>query len=572
LLNSFIFKEKIGGVIMKITRFLIVLGMVLLIALPVFSGGQQDEPEPMAETMMEDGVGPVNSNPLSDLRVRQAIAYAIDMETIAETLFEGMVIVADSQIPNGSWKAPGLEKYNYDPDKSRALLKAANWDSSQVLDLVFYYGDQQTIDLMTAIQAQLADVGIQMTFRKLEGDVAAQLNDLPKHPVDGPSSIVWDLGYGARAALALQEYYNAYATGISAHTPGDEKLDALIDDINGTSDVGKQQEAFFAIERYDSEMLYSLPLYYQQLFIFESTKVNRNGEMYGNAQYNYDWGITKWTVPADEKGNHVLKTNGGPIEFFQNPWFNPGIWMSTKVLFDRLITCDGSLTPTRPLMAQSYDLSADGMTLKVTLKNGLKWHDGSPLTVDDVKFSAELAYMIPTVHPVFIKTFSSLKGAQAYKDGSADEIAGITTSGNTITFELETLDPNILLTFSQFGILPEKYLGDVDPLKFQQDPFWQMPIGSGPFMVDEVEMNDYLVMVPFKDYHGGVAKIDQITCYPTFDSDPNAVKNAAAGRLDYAFSKNTAEVAAVNEMDHMRVTPVDIPYTRMIWFNKFPKP
>ena len=74
------------------------------------------------------------------------------------------------------------------------------------------------------------------------------------------------------------------------------------------------------------------------------------------------------------------------------------------------------------------------------------------------------------------------------------------------------------------------------------------------------------------NYHGGVAKIDQIVCYPTFDSDPNAVKNAAAGRLDYAFGKNTAEVKAMQEMDHMRVTPVDVPYTRMIWFNKYPKP
>ncbi len=562
----------------KITKLLVVLGMVLLVSLPVFGGGKKEaEPavEPVVEAAVEaveEGVGPTNSNPLSDLRVRQAMAYAIDMDTIVETLLEGMAIVADSQIPNGSWKAPGLEKYSYNPDKARKLLKAAKWDSSLVLDLVYYYGDQLTVDLMTAIQAYLDDVGIKMTFRRLEGDVAEQLNKLPVHPVDGPSGIIWDLGYGARAALALQEYYNGYARGISPNTPGDPKLDALIKGVNSTSDVAKQREAFFAIERYDSEMLYSLPLYYQQLFIFESTKVNRNGEMYGNAQYNYDWGIINWTVPADAKGNHVLRSNGGPIEFFQNPWFNPGIWISNKVLFDRLITCDGSLTPTRALMAKNYNLSSDGMTLTITLRDGLTWHDGSPLTVDDVKFSVELAYSVPTVHPVFITTFGSLKGAKAFKEGAAAEIAGITTSGNTITFSLETLDPNILLTFSQFAILPEKYLGDVDPLKFQQQSYWQMPIGSGPFMVGEVEMNDYVVMVPFKDYHGGVAKIDQIVCYPTFDSDPNAVKNAAAGRLDYAFSKNTAEVKAIQEMDHMRVTPVDIPYTRMIWFNKFPKP
>ncbi len=137
-------------------------------------------------------------NQLSDVRVRQAIAYAIDMETIVETLLEGKAIVADSMIPNGAWKAPGLNAYSYDPDKARALLKEAGWDESQVLDVVYYYGDQLTVDLMTAIQAYLADVGVQITYRKLEGDVGGQLNALPENLEE--SAIDWDIAYGAKAA------------------------------------------------------------------------------------------------------------------------------------------------------------------------------------------------------------------------------------------------------------------------------------------------------------------------------------------------------------------------------------
>ena len=63
-------------------------------------------------------------NQLSDERVRQAIAYAIDMDTIVETLFEGKAIVADSMIPNGGFKAEGLNAYSYDPDRARELLAA----------------------------------------------------------------------------------------------------------------------------------------------------------------------------------------------------------------------------------------------------------------------------------------------------------------------------------------------------------------------------------------------------------------------------------------------------------------
>lgn len=551
---------------------LIVLGMMLLVSLPVFAGGQQEEAAPAAESMAaDDGVGPANSNPLSDLRVRQAIAYAIDMDTIAESLFEGMVVVATSRVPDGPWKAPGMNRYEYNPEKSKELLKAANWDPDYVLDLGFYYGDQQTVDLMTAIQAYLSDVGIKMTFRKLEGDIGAQLSTVPADPVNGPSAVEIDLGYGGHAALALQEYYNVYKTGMSAQYPSDPKMDQLIEDINSTADPVELKKRLFAIERYENETLACYPLYYQPLFVYESKDVNRNGGMYGNAQYNYDWGIVNWTVPEDENGKMVLKTNGGPIEFFQNPWENPGIWMSSKVLYDRLIACDGALTPTHGQMAD-YELSSDGLTLKFTLKDGIKWHDGAPVTVDDVQFSVEKMILVTTGHKILLNTFNSIEGADAFVAGTANHISGITTSGNTITFKMAKLDPNILLTFSQFAILPQKYLADADPLKMLQSPFFQHPVGSGPYRIEKVNMNDYLVMVPFEDYYGGVAKIDEITCYPTFDSDPNVVKNAAAGILDYGFTKNTAEVKALQDMDHMRVTAVDIPYTRILWFYQYPKP
>ena len=555
----------------KIEVFVILLIIcALLIPQFIFAGGENEAPTTVEIT--GDDVGPTNSNQLSDLRVRQAIAYAIDMDTVAEILFEGMVVVADARIPNGPWKAPGLEKFSYDPDKARALLKAANWDESRVLDVVYYYADQQTVDLMTAVQAYLADVGIKMTFRKLEGDVSAQYLTAPADPVNGPSAINYDLAYGAIAALALQDYYNDHAAGYTAWTPANPELTALINGVNGTADVAQLKKAFNKIQKYENDNVLSIPLYYQQMYTFESQRLNRNGGQYGNPQYNYDWDILNWTVSPNKEGVRELITNSGPIEYIYTPWKVPGLHMSSRVLFDHLISCDGALTPTGGKMAKDYKLSSDGMTLTVTLKDGLTWHDGSPVTADDIKFSVELAYRVPGTNAVIYNSFNSLKGAKTFKKGNVDHIEGLSVNGNTITFSFESLDPNILLTLSQFAILPEKYLGDIDPMKITQSPFWQNPIGSGPFKVKEIKMNNYLVMVPFENYHGGVAKIDQILCYPSDENDANIIKNAAAGRLDYAFSKNTAEVKAVMEMSNMVVTPIDIPYTRMIKINQFPKP
>ncbi|NKB29741.1 MAG: peptide ABC transporter substrate-binding protein [Rhodobacteraceae bacterium] len=495
-------------------------------------------------------------NQLSDERVRAAIAYAIDMDTIVETLFEGKAIVADSMIPNGPYKADGLERYAYDPDKARALLEEAGWDDSQVLDVVYYYGDQLTADLMVALQAQLADVGVQMTYRKLEGDVGGQLNALPEDGSD-TSAVTWDIAYGAKAALALQEYYNGYQSGKNSYTPGDPARDALIDAINGTVDVGAQQEAFKAFTEFENSALSDIALYYQQLFIYESNRLDRNGGQYGNDQFVYDWGITNWTVEPDENGKSVMYTNTAPSTFFDHPWLNPGIYIFSKVGLDRLMTADGALAPTEGQLAESVDVAEDGMSVTFDLKDGITWHDGTALTADDVVWSIETAKTVPGINAVFSSTF--------------DAISDMSVDGDKITISFGTLDPNMLLTFSQFAPLPKHLLEGVNPAEFQQHPFWQNPVGSGPFRIEEVQMNDFVRFVPFENYHGGVAKIQEIVAFPSGENDGNVIQNAEAGRLDYGFTKSVGDVQALEAMDHMNVIPADIPYTRSLRINKFAK-
>jgi peptide/nickel transport system substrate-binding protein len=274
-------------------------------------------------------------------------------------------------------------------------------------------------------------------------------------------------------------------------------------------------------------------------------------------------------MEPDANGKQVMYTNTAPPQFFELPWANLGIWITSKVVFDKLLSADGSLSVNGGQLAESYSVGADGMSVSFTLKDGVTWHDGSALTVEDVAWSIKTALRVPNIHAVVANTFTSIEGGQAYRDGEADDISGIATDGNTITLTMSKLDPNMLLTFTQFAPLPKAHLGDEDPLQLQQSSFWQQPIGSGPFRIEEVQMNDFVRYVPFENYHGGVAKIDEIIATPSLDGDGNLLKNAGAGKMDYGFTKNVADVAALEAMDHMRVIPADIPYTRMIWFNKF---
>ncbi len=540
----------------------LVLLLILMVALgSVTAKGAQEE------------VGASATSPLADARVRQAIAYAIDMDAVVESLLSSKALVANSLTPNGAWKVPGLEDYSYNPAKAKQLLKDAKWDKNYVLDIVYYYGDQMTVDLMTAVQAYLADVGIQSTFRKLEGDLAAQLWVPPTDTVNGPSAIDWDLAYAGIAALSLNEYYDRFLPGYSSnsHTPDNAELEALINATHVVDPVA-QKKAFFALQEYENETLFNIPLYYQQVFVVSSNDLDRAGADFGNEQFNYDWNIVNWDIKAQPNGKKVLKTNGGPVSFIETPFLNPGSFMAQKVLFDRLLVADAGLASFEGQLASSYTVSDDGKVISFTLRDGITWHDESPITAKDVKWTYEFATKVPAVNAVFSSMLKQLVGYEAYSSGSSDHIRGIEVNGNTVTFTFEEANSNALLVFSQFPPLPQKYFVDVDPLKFQQATYWQSPVGSGPYKVEEISMNNYATFVPHTSYHGGKAHIDVIQMYPSGESDPNLVKNSAAGQLDYAYTKSVEDVIAIEKMDNLTVTPVDIRYTRLFYVNKFPKP
>ena len=237
-------------------------------------------------------------SPLADVKVRQAIRYAIDMETIGKNLFDDTIIPANSLTPNGADKVEGLNNYDFNPEKAKELLKEANWDSNYTIDVVYYYTDQLTVDFMTAIQSYLSDVGIKMNFRLVEGDLATILWKAPQDQVNGPSAVDWDMAYAANAALSMHEYYDRYRTGSpsNSHTPSDDTLNSLIDATNASMDPEVQKKAYFELQKYENETLFTMPLYYQPIFLIESNRLETGIEKYGNPQFNYDWNIQNWKI------------------------------------------------------------------------------------------------------------------------------------------------------------------------------------------------------------------------------------------------------------------------------------
>ena len=270
---------------------------------------------------------------------------------------------------------------------------------------------------------------------------------------------------------------------------------------------------------------------------------------------------------------NTLYTNGGPEEFFEAPWLNPGTFVYNKVLYDRLIFADENLDPIpgEGQLAKSYEMSEDGLNLKLTLRENVFWHDGEPITPQDIKWSIEYSLKTTVINNVFANTFKAIEGATEYLDGKADDISGITIDGNNIDIKFEKLAPDALLTFTQFAPLPEKHLKDVDPVQFQQSEFFRNPIGSGPFKVEEVKMGNYTTLAGFDKYWDGAPTYKMHLNPSAGDSDPNLVTNAKGGLLDYSYTKNIADVKSLDGVEGINVDKVDVRYTRLFFANKFKK-
>lgn len=260
---------------------------------------------------------------------------------------------------------------------------------------------------------------------------------------------------------------------------------------------------------------------------------------------------------TDAAETKTLYVNQGPTEFFEVPWFNAGAHTYIKAMFETLIGMDNTGAATTDSgMAESYEIAPDGLSATVTLRDGLMWHDGVPVTADDV-----------------IWTFSFIPqhtgACQALVKGGATNIESMEADGNTITFKFKAVNATQLQAFTQTHILPKHLLENASKDQFQQDPFWQAPIGSGPFKLESAVMGEYASFVPFEEYWGGVANYNIYATPSHMDADPNFVTKVLDGKLDYAYTKNFADVQALEGVAGVTITPVSVLYTRWLQVNQF---
>ena len=496
---------------------------------------------------------PAYTNPLQDVRVRQALWYAIDMDAIVEGLWENNVVAAHkSLVPEGTWQADGLTEYTYNPELAKQLLTEAGWDSSYTLKAVYYTGN--LLDTITAIQGYWAEVGVKMEFQLLTDNLTVQLWT---PSADGKTSAVdWDLCFAGTNALTLGELYNRHhstAPNNSTVLP-DPTLDALIETAKVAVTTADQKAAYDAIQVYENENVEVIPLFYIPSWVITSKHLDMAGNAVGNDQFSYTKNILDWNIDRADK---TMYTNTGAVNALEHTATNPGLFWHQEIVFDRLLNADTSLTPTDGSLAESYEVSEDGKTITFTIRDGIKWHDGQDFTAEDVAWT--------------FKYYPTVPGANAVMTDVMNDAASITVDGNKVVFQFNNPQPNALTIFSQWAVLPKHCLENVAPENFAADTFWQKPIGTGPFKVETVKLGEYTILARNEDYFiPGTGNIEKIYMYPSTDAgDENLITNAKADKIDYAFCKDSSQVQQFHSMEGFDVQTVNVTFPRYIFINMF---
>lgn len=124
--------------------------------------------------------------PFDDVRVREAVNYAINKDALAKVAFAGYAFPAQGVVPQGVAFADKIAPWPYDPAKARELLKQAGYANGFSTSLWSGYNDGTSAKVVQFIQQQLAQVGIKTSIEMLESGQRVQRVQTVKDPKTAP--------------------------------------------------------------------------------------------------------------------------------------------------------------------------------------------------------------------------------------------------------------------------------------------------------------------------------------------------------------------------------------------------
>ena len=198
------------------------------------------------------------------------------------------------------------------------------------------------------------------------------------------------------------------------------------------------------------------------------------------------------TTPAATRATFTLKVGSTKAykttNRFGDYWY--GV-LTNLTTHDSLIKLGSDMQP-KPWLATAFEASTDARTFTFTIAQNAKWHDGQPLTAEDVKFSIEY-----------------YRDRDASSAWMKDVIQSIDVNGNKVTLHLSRPYGNLLTEFMTYSVVPKHVWEKVtDPLKFDGK---DMVIGSGPFKFESWDpTSGKFIFTANPDYFQGKPTVDRL--------------------------------------------------------------
>jgi peptide/nickel transport system substrate-binding protein len=173
----------------------------------------------------------------------------------------------------------------------------------------------------------------------------------------------------------------------------------------------------------------------------------------------------------------------------------------SALLFSGLTKPNESGQPT-PDLAAKWDISPDGKTYTFTLRTGALWHDGTPVTAEDVVF---------TVKMIQDPLYTGQAGA-VWRDVNVEKV-----DDQTVRFVLQKDSFAPFLEYTSLGLLPSHLLAGITARDLSTHRFNLQPVGTGPFRMKEVKP-EQITLEAAPGYYGPRPYLSRIVfrIYPNY--------------------------------------------------------